>query len=255
VKKIIEIDPQNLLSIHHLPSTINFEEGTIILVNKPLDWTSYDVVNKIKFSIRHNFGLKKIKIGHAGTLDPRAIGLLIICTGKYTKLLDQLSLSQKGYRAHIKLGATTASYDSESEEENIQNTDTISDENIINCIESFKGVSEQVPPIFSAIKINGKNAYTLARRGQELQIKARSVEIKSIENIKIERPQVSFDCLVSKGTYIRSLAHDIGQKLECGAYLTGLHRTEIEQYKSEDALEVDKIVEYIRSFVKIEKTL
>ncbi len=254
MKKTFELNSQNLLTKNNLPENIDFESGTLILVNKPLDWTSFDVVNKMKYAIKHNHHLKKIKIGHAGTLDPKADGLLLICTGKFTKMLDQLGIEEKSYRATIKLGVTTASYDSESEEENHKDINHITDADVENTLQSFQGVIEQVPPIFSAVKVNGKNAYTLARRGKDVELKARTIEIKSIEPIDIKLPFVIFDCHVTKGTYIRSLANDIGLKLNSGAYLTALHRSKIGSYKSTDALELDTIIEYIQSFNKEKNT-
>jgi tRNA pseudouridine55 synthase len=248
LKKEENISELSILTKHNLPSNIDFTEGQIILVNKPLEWTSFDVVNKIKYAIKYNHHLKKIKIGHAGTLDPMAEGLLIICTGRYTKLLDTLSINDKSYIATIKLGVTTASYDRESPEENSKEIDHISNEIIDDTIMSFEGEQDQVPPIFSAVKIKGKNAYTLARKGKTVELKSRKIKITKISNIDIAKPLATFHCAVSKGTYIRSLANDIGEKLGCGAYLVGLHRDTIGIYKSEDALDLDSVIQYIRTF-------
>lgn len=217
-----------------------------MLVNKPLEWTSFDVVNRIKYAIKHNHGIPGIKVGHAGTLDPMADGLLIVCTGKYTKLLESLSSDHKSYRATIKLGVTTASYDRESEEENRIDISHLKPEQIQQAIASFSGWIDQVPPIFSAIKIKGKNAYTLARRGAEIEMKSRRVEIRKYALTDVSLPFVSFDVEVSKGTYIRSLANDIGKTLGTGAYLYGLTRTNIGDFSLDDALSIEEVVRIIR---------
>jgi tRNA pseudouridine55 synthase len=248
IKPQIDFESLKILKKNQLPEQVDFEEGRIILVNKPLLWTSFDVVNKIKYAIKYNHHLKKIKIGHAGTLDPMAEGLLIICTGKYTKLLESLSSDNKSYKATIKLGVTTASYDRESEEENQMDISSLTDEEISKCITGFQGESDQIPPIFSAIKIKGQKSYSLARRGKSVEMQSRPVNIFSIGNITIDRPNVTFDCNVSKGTYIRSLAHDIGEQLGKGAYLVGLNRETIGRFSNEDAIELDTIIDYIKSF-------
>lgn len=204
------------------------------------------MVNRIKYAIKYNHKLPGIKVGHAGTLDPMADGLLIVCTGRYTKLLEGLSADRKAYKAQIKLGTTTASYDRESEETPAVQLDGLMDAQILDLKNKFTGVMQQVPPIFSAIKVKGQSAYTLARRGEDIELKSREVEIKKFEYTDISLPFVSFEVEVSKGTYIRSLANDMGAALGVGAYLYGLTRTSIGDYLLADALTLDEVVTYIK---------
>ncbi|WKS95856.1 tRNA pseudouridine(55) synthase TruB [Riemerella columbina] len=213
----------------------DLQAGQILLIDKPLDWTSFQAVNKIKFGIKRAFKIKKIKIGHAGTLDPRATGLLIVCTGKATKQIPQIQDAPKEYIAEIKLGAQTASYDTEEPEIHHQPIDHLTAEMIENAILSFVGEIEQTPPIFSAIKIDGERAYHLARAGETVKMKSRKTTIHYIKDLSIALPLVRFTVGCAKGTYIRSLAHDIGQKLGVGAYLTNLRRTKIGEYHISDA--------------------
>lgn len=215
----------------------NILSGQVLLVDKPLDWTSFQIVNKIKFKIKREFKLKKIKIGHAGTLDPKATGLLVVCTGKATKSIAQIQDAPKEYQVRIKVGVQTESYDTEKPEINHQDYSHLKDEDVKNVLLSFLGKIEQKPPLFSAIKIDGERAYNIARRGEIAEIKNRKVEIKYIEKIQVELPYISFVVGCSKGTYIRSLAHDIGMKLKVGAYLTQLRRTKIGNYSVENATE------------------
>lgn len=214
----------------------DFLEGQIILLDKPLDWTSFQAVNKIKFKLKREFNLpKKFKIGHAGTLDPRATGLLIICTGKFTKIIPQIQDAPKEYLTEIKIGVQTESFDTEKPE--ILPTDIahITEENIRETLNTFIGEIDQKPPVFSAIKIDGNRAYDLARKGKEVEMKSRKTTIHYIKDIDMDLPFVRFTVGCSKGTYIRSLAHDIGQNLGVGAYLTNLRRTKIGEYSIEDA--------------------
>ena len=214
----------------------DFLNGQIILLDKPLDWTSFQAVNKLKYKLKKEFNLpKKFKIGHAGTLDPRATGLLIVCTGKFTKKIPEIQDAPKEYVAEIKIGVQTESYDTEKPEILHQDYSHIRENFIKETLEKFVGEIEQKPPIFSAIKIDGERAYDLARAGQEVEMKSRKTTIHYIENIEINLPLVSFTVGCSKGTYIRSLAHDIGQSLEVGAYLTNLRRTKIGDYSIENA--------------------
>ena len=209
----------------------DFLNGQIILLDKPLDWTSFQAVNKLKYKLKREFNLpKKFKIGHAGTLDPRATGLLIVCTGKFTKKIPEIQDAPKEYVAEIKIGVQTESYDTEKPEILHQDYSHIRENFIKETLEKFVGEIEQKPPIFSAIKIDGERAYDLARAGQEVEMKSRKTTIHYIENIEINLPLVSFTVGCSKGTYIRSLAHDIGQSLGVGAYLTQLRRTKIGDY-------------------------
>ncbi|WP_373708207.1 tRNA pseudouridine(55) synthase TruB [Kaistella sp.] len=213
----------------------DFLEGQIILLDKPLDWTSFQAVNKLKFKLKKEFNLpKKFKIGHAGTLDPRATGLLIVCTGKFTKIIPEIQDAPKEYFTEIKIGVQTESYDTEKPEILQQDISHITEEQIRGTLEKFLGEIDQKPPIFSAIKIEGNRAYDLARAGKEVEMKSRKTTINYISDIEIELPFVRFIVGCSKGTYIRSLAHDIGQDLGVGAYLTNLRRTKIGDYKIEN---------------------
>ncbi|NML71494.1 tRNA pseudouridine(55) synthase TruB [Chryseobacterium sp. RP-3-3] len=212
------------------------QSGYVFLLDKPLDWTSFQAVNKMKYKLKREFNLpKKFKIGHAGTLDPRATGLLIVCCGKFTKKIPEIQDAPKEYWTEIKIGVQTESYDTEKPEILQQDIAHISEEQINEVLEKFVGEIEQKPPVYSAIKIDGQRAYNLARAGEEVEMKSRKTTIFYIKDIKIDFPLVSFTVGCSKGTYIRSLAHDIGQELEVGAYLTQLRRTKIGDYTIENA--------------------
>ncbi|WP_209389840.1 tRNA pseudouridine(55) synthase TruB [Chryseobacterium sp. RR2-3-20] len=212
------------------------QTGHIFLLDKPLDWTSFQAVNKLKYKLKREFNLpKKFKIGHAGTLDPRATGLLIVCTGKFTKKIPEIQDAPKEYWAEIKIGVQTESYDTEKPEILQQDYSKVTGEDVKTALDKFLGEIEQKPPIFSAIKIDGNRAYDLARAGKEVEMKSRKTTIHYIKEIEINFPLVSFIVGCSKGTYIRSLAHDIGQELSVGAYLTQLRRTKIGEYSVEDA--------------------
>ncbi|MCA4782070.1 tRNA pseudouridine(55) synthase TruB [Empedobacter stercoris] len=206
------------------------QEGHVFLIDKPLDWTSFDVVNKIRWNIRKAYNLKKIKVGHAGTLDPKATGLLLVCTGKWTKRIDEFQAQEKTYTGTIKLGVTTPTYDLESEENEIFPTEHITEEIIHETTKQFIGEIEQFPPMHSAIKVDGKRLYELARDGQEIERKARKVNILDFKITKINLPFVDFEVNCSKGTYIRSLAYDFGKALNSGGYLTALRRTKIGEF-------------------------
>lgn len=209
--------------------------GQILLVDKPLDWSSFNVVNKIKFKLKREFKLKKIKVGHAGTLDPRATGLLIVCTGKATKQISEIQDAPKEYFVEIKLGVQTESYDTEKPEILHQDISHITRENVQEILQKFIGEIDQKPPVFSALKIDGERAYNLARAGVQVEMKNRKITIYYIDNVEIEFPFVRFSVGCSKGTYIRTLAHDIGQKLGVGAYLTTLRRTKIGNFSVENS--------------------
>ncbi len=214
----------------------DFLEGQIILLDKPLDWTSFQAVNKLKYKLKNEFSLpKKFKIGHAGTLDPRATGLLIVCTGKFTKKIQEIQDAPKEYLTEIKIGVQTESYDTEKPEILHQDYSHISEEYIHETLAKFVGEIQQKPPVFSAIKIEGQRAYDLARKGQEVEMKLRPTTIHYLNGIEIDLPFIRFTVGCSKGTYIRSLAHDIGQELGVGAYLTNLRRTKIGDYSVNDA--------------------
>ncbi|MFP3831817.1 tRNA pseudouridine(55) synthase TruB [Chryseobacterium sp. SIMBA_028] len=212
------------------------KSGHIFLLDKPLDWTSFQAVNKMKYKLKREFDLpKKFKIGHAGTLDPRATGLLIVCCGKFTKKIPEIQDAPKEYWTEIKIGVQTESYDTEKPEILHQDISHITEDQVKETLEKFVGEIEQKPPIYSAIKIDGERAYNLARAGEEVEMKSRKTTIHYLKDITIDFPLISFTVGCSKGTYIRSLAHDIGQELRVGAYLTQLRRTKIGDYKIEDA--------------------
>lgn len=211
------------------------QHGQILLVDKPLDWSSFNVVNKIKFKLKREFKLKKIKVGHAGTLDPRATGLLIVCTGKATKQISEIQDAPKEYFVEIKLGVQTESYDTEKPEILHQDISHITRENVQEILQKFIGEIDQKPPVFSALKIDGERAYNLARAGVQVEMKNRKITIYYIDNVEIEFPFVRFSVGCSKGTYIRTLAHDIGQKLGVGAYLTTLRRTKIGNFSVDNS--------------------
>ena len=211
------------------------QHGQILLVDKPLDWSSFNVVNKIKFKLKREFKLKKIKVGHAGTLDPRATGLLIVCTGKATKQISEIQDAPKEYFVEIKLGVQTESYDTEKPEILHQDISHITRENVQEILRKFIGEIDQKPPVFSALKIEGERAYNLARAGVQVEMKNRKITIYYIDNVGIEFPFVRFSVGCSKGTYIRTLAHDIGQKLGVGAYLTTLRRTKIGNFSVDNS--------------------
>lgn len=212
------------------------EEGRFLLIHKPIEWTSFDVVNKL----RHI--LKTKKIGHAGTLDPLATGLLILCTGRMTKRIDEFQGLEKEYQGKFVIGQTTASYDLETEPTSAQDISQVTEEQIRKTALSFIGRIQQVPPIHSAIKVKGKRAYTLARTGKDVTLKPREVEIKEFEITRIDNPVVGFRIVCSKGTYIRSVANDFGEILGVGAYLSELCRTRIGEYKLENARSLDQII-------------
>lgn len=221
----------------------NFSEGEIILIDKPLDWTSFDVVNKIKFALKKKYG--KIKIGHAGTLDPKATGLLILCTGKRTKEIEAIQNADKVYTGTLFLGATTECYDSEKEANQTFDISDITIDAIQDCAKTFIGEQEQLPPIHSAVKIDGKRAYELARAGKEVAVKSKIITIKKIIITNIQLPLIDFHVECSKGTYIRSLANDFGKRLNNGAYLHALRRTRIGSYDIADADTLEQFMEKI----------
>ncbi len=226
-------------------SKYDFLAGEVLLVNKPKTWTSFDVVNKIRYALRSRLNVKKIKVGHAGTLDPMATGLLIICTGKFTKKLNDFQGLPKRYTGTIKLGATTPSYDAESEVDATFPTEHITAELLETARQRFLGTIEQMPPIFSAIKIDGVRAYKSARKGKTVEMKSRTVEITEFELTRTELPEVDFTVTCSKGTYIRSLAFDLGKALNSGGYLTALHRDRIGAFGATDVWELDALIKEI----------
>ncbi len=218
----------------------NFPEGEMLLIDKPLNWTSFDVVNFLRSFIRKMYNIKKLKVGHAGTLDPLATGLLIICTGKLTKKIDAYQGMDKTYVGNLKMGYTTPSYDAETESDNKFDTSQLSNIELIKATELFKGEIEQVPPIYSAIKVAGKRAFKHARKNEEVHLKSRKVTVHEFDLYNIDLPDINFRVRCSKGTYIRSLVHDFGKSLRNGAYMTGLRRTEIGDYKVAEAYTVEE---------------
>jgi len=217
-------------------------EGLVICVDKPLHWTSFQVVNKIRYELKNTFGIKKLKVGHAGTLDPLASGLLILCTGKKTKSISDIQGQVKTYTGTIRLGATTPSYDLETEINEVFDTSLISDEEIYAATSQFVGDIQQRPPIFSAIKKEGKRLYEHARAGEQVEINNRSVSIEKFEITEIAMPHVDFEVICSKGTYIRSLAYDFGRALNNGAHLSALRRTKIGDFDIEEAWQLDTLI-------------
>ena len=226
---------------------MNFIKGEILSFNKPYGWTSFQVVSKVRSAISKKLHVKKIKVGHAGTLDPLATGVLIVCTGKSTKLIDELQSHTKEYIATLKLGATTPSYDKETEEDAVYPTEHITKELVETVLQRFIGTIEQTPPEYSAVKINGKRAYEFARKGKSVELKPKTLVIDSIELLECNFPEIVIRVVCSKGTYIRALARDIGRELQSGAYLTGLVRTRIGEYKIDECLDPETFNEWLDS--------
>ena len=226
-----------------MPTKEDFLAGQIILIDKPLKWTSFQVVNKLRWAIRKAFNIKKIKVGHAGTLDPLASGLLVICTGKMTKQIDTFQGQTKAYTGTIVLGSTTPSYDLETEIDKRYPTDHITEALIHQTSQKFTGIIEQVPPVFSAVKKDGKRLYEFAREGQEVEIKSRQVTIDVFNITNISGLNIDFKVVCSKGTYIRSLANDFGKALNSGAHLAALRRTKIGDFHVDTALSIDTFIE------------
>jgi tRNA pseudouridine55 synthase len=226
----------------------DYKDGQLILIDKPLNWTSFQVVNKVRWLIKQQFGLKKIKVGHAGTLDPLATGLLILCSGKFTKQIDTYQAQEKEYTGTITLGATTPSYDLETEVDKSFDISGITSEDITKATLQFTGEIEQRPPVFSALKQDGKRLYEFARAGEEVVIPKRTVTISEFEITKIDLPKVDFRVVCSKGTYIRSLANDFGKALNNGAHLSALRRTKIGEFSVEDAVSIEAFESKLKSF-------
>jgi len=226
---------------------INYLEGQVLLINKPLSWTSFDVVKKIRNTLRSELNIKKIKVGHAGTLDPLANGLLIVCTGRFTKRIDSLQSQKKEYIAEFTLGATTPSYDLETDFDEVFGFKHINKKMIHDAAKSLTGNILQTPPIYSAIKQNGKRLYEYARKGENIKIKERNVVVSSFTIEDINMPIIRAKIICEKGTYIRSLAHTFGKKLNSGAHLSSLKRTRIGKFKISQAIDIQ---EFIDSFSK-----
>lgn len=225
----------------------SFQEGQVVLIDKPLQWSSFQAVNKVKWALKKNLGLKKIKVGHAGTLDPLATGLLIICTGKFTKRIPELQGMVKEYTGTFHIGATTPSYDLETEVNATFPTEHITEELILETTKQFTGEIDQKPPVFSAIKKDGKRLYEHARKGEEVEIASRKVTVHEFEITRVALPEVDFRIVCSKGTYIRSIANDFGVALQSGSHLTALRRTKIGEFSVEDAILPDAFETMVRS--------
>src|SRR6478609_8287741 len=222
------------------PITI-FEEGQVLLIDKPREWTSFDVVKKIRNTIRIK------KVGHAGTLDPLATGLLIVCTGKFTKRIDTYQAQEKEYTGTIVIGKTTASFDLETEIVEVGDVSHITTEDIKNAAQQLTGELQQIPPMFSAVKIDGKRAYLYARKDQEVEMKPRAITVNVFEITRVELPEIDFRIVCSKGTYIRSLARDLGELLNTGAYLSALRRTRIGEFTVDNAEQLDEFVTKVKA--------
>lgn len=226
-----------------------FTSGQILLIDKPLHWSSFQAVNKIKWALKKNLGLKKIKVGHAGTLDPLATGLLIVCTGKSTKQISELQGQIKEYTGTFHLGATTPSYDLETEINETFATEHITAKLLETARQTFLGDIDQRPPVFSALKKDGKRLYEHARKGEEVEIPTRKVTIHEFELTRVALPEIDFRVVCSKGTYIRSLAFDFGQAVASGAHLSALRRTKIGDYSVENAIDVEH---FEQNFIQVD---
>ena len=232
----------------------DFEKGEILAFDKPLHWTSFDLVAKVRYKLCRLLGTKKLKVGHTGTLDPLATGVVIICTGKKTKLIDQLQYDVKEYVATLQLGATTPSFDLEKEIDATYPTEHITRELIDRTIPLFLGEQWQVPPMFSAVQINGKRAYELARKGESVELKPKLLVIDEIEILAFdeEKMQLTLRIVCSKGTYIRALARDIGEKLNSGAHLIALRRTRVGDTRVENCYTIESFLEQLNDYVQIQ---
>jgi len=223
----------------------NFRKGEVLLVDKPLHWTSFDVVNKLRYPLKTKYNIKRFKVGHAGTLDPLATGLLVICTGKMTKEINAFVLDSKEYTGVIQLGATTPSYDLETEIDATFPTDHIDQDLVDQLIPKFSGTIKQVPPIYSAKKVDGKRAYDLARKGIDVELKENEITIIDLELKLTDNEQITFKVNCGKGTYIRSLANDIGKALNSGGHLIELRRTRSGRFTTSDSKSVEQWVQII----------
>ena len=221
-------------------------DGAVLYIDKSLTWTSFDVVNKIRKSLRHYLGIQKIKVGHAGTLDPLASGLVIVCTGKATKQIMQFQDLDKAYTAQVRLGATTPSFDLETKVDSTFPWEHITPEKIDQALLKLSGDQEQMPPLYSAKSVDGKRAYAMARKGKQVELKPQQIHISLLKLLSAELPEVTLQVECSKGTYIRSLARDLGSLLESGAHLTGLRRTRIGPYHVDQASSVENFIENLK---------
>jgi tRNA pseudouridine55 synthase len=226
----------------------DFIQGEILVVDKPLDWTSNDLVQKIRNMLCRLMKIKKLKLGHAGTLDPKATGIMVLCSGKLTKKIDEIQADEKEYIALLKVGASTPSFDLETEEDEQFETAHITREAVEEVLKLFVGAIEQVPPVYSAVKVDGKRAYQFARKGKEVELKPKMLVIKEIELLRYDLPEIELRIVCSKGTYIRALARDIGKALNSGAYLKGLVRTRIGIYTLEQSLDLQELSDMLSNY-------
>lgn len=224
---------------------MDFVSGEIIAIDKPLKWTSFDAVKRLRGAIQRRLGVKKFKVGHAGTLDPLATGVLIVCTGRATRKIDELQSGEKEYVAEVRLGATTPSYDLETEVDNTYPYEHITEDMTNEALARFQGAIMQVPPIFSAVKIDGRRAYKYARKGKEVELKAKPLSISEIELLEFSLPIIKIRVVCSKGTYIRALARDIGEALGSGAHLVGLQRTRVGEISISNCLSLENALKLI----------
>ena len=225
----------------------DFQKGEILLFDKELDWTSFDLVRKLRNFLSRSTGIKKLKVGHAGTLDPKATGLMIVCTGKETKNIDLLQAKEKEYVATIRLGATTPSYDLETKENETFSTEDLTLELVNEALKQFIGEIDQVPPLFSAVKIEGRRAYEHARKGSDMVLQSKKISIYELELLNYSEKEIVLRIVCSKGTYIRALARDIGLALGSGAHLTALERTRIGEVKLENCWQIDDLVQHVEN--------
>lgn len=230
---------------------MDFINGEVLYFNKPLKWTSFDLVNKFRYKLSRKLKVKKIKVGHAGTLDPLATGVMIVCTGKATKRIDEFQYQTKEYVATLKLGETTPSFDLEKEVDAVYPVDHITREKVEKALQSFVGIIQQIPPVFSACKVDGKRAYELARKGEEVALKSKTLVIDEMELLEYNLPVVKIRVVCSKGTYIRALARDIGVALQSGAHLIGLERTRIGEITLDRCMSPDEIDAFLENAVPL----
>lgn len=234
---------------------MDFTAGEIIPMYKPYGWTSFQIVSKVRYILSRHYGIKRFKVGHAGTLDPLATGVLLLCTGKATKRIEELQSHTKEYVAGIRLGATTPSFDMEHPVNATYPYEHITEEMVLAALEKFTGTIEQRPPLFSACKVDGERAYKLARDGSEIELTPKTIKIDNIELLSYNLPDITIRVTCGKGTYIRSLARDLGEALNSGAYLTSLERTRIGEVKAEDCIKPEDFQTWLEEATKTDKAL
>lgn len=230
---------------------MDFVAGEVLAIYKPYTWTSFQIVNKVRYHLSRQFGVKRFKVGHAGTLDPLATGVLLVCTGKATKRIEELQSHTKEYVADIMLGATTPSFDMEHPVNATYPVEHITEDMVKETLQRFVGNIAQRPPLFSACKVDGKRAYDLARKGSDMELAPKQVQIDEIELLECNLPQIKIRVVCGKGTYIRSLARDIGEALESGAYLTGLTRTRVGEHRVENCINPDEFPEWLEKHIAL----